>query len=251
MQRRQVLRVLAACPVCAAAAKSAMAGTGHEWGYNGDVMPDNWSELSEDYHVCGAGRQQSPIDLADATRADVDAVTTRWRAVSDFELVNNGHTLQANMPKGSVSIVNDKPYDLLQFHFHHQSEHTVDGVRYPMEAHFVHKSNDGDLLVLGIFLDEGQENDVLAPLWAVAPTSKGIARVAAEFHPQDLLPRSSSHFTYAGSLTTPPCSEIVTWVVYEETAQASKKQIADFAEVFPHNYRPLQPLNRRQILQGF
>ncbi|MEL6523146.1 MAG: carbonic anhydrase family protein [Pseudomonadota bacterium] len=251
MQRRQVLRVLAACPVCAAAAQTAMAGTGHEWGYEGETGPDHWANLSEDYHVCGAGRQQSPIDLTHATRADVDRVTTQWKAASDFEVVNNGHTLQANMPKGSVSIVNGKPYDLLQFHFHHQSEHTVDGEHFPMEAHFVHKSADGDLLVLGVFLDEGQKNDVLAPIWTVAPSSKGTARVVETNHLQDLLPNSSKHFTYAGSLTTPPCSEIVTWVVYEEPVEASEQQISDFAEVFPHNNRPLQSLNRRQILQGF
>ncbi|NSY41585.1 carbonic anhydrase [Leisingera sp. ANG59] len=251
MQRRQVLRVLAACPICAAAAQTAMAGTGNEWGYDGESGPENWADLSEDYHVCGAGRQQSPIDLTDATRADVDTVTTRWRSVSNFEVVNNGHTLQANFPKGSVSIVNDKPYDLLQFHFHHQSEHTVDGEHYPMEAHFVHKSADGDLLVLGVFLEEGQENEVLAPIWAAAPASKGSARVSATIHPQDLLPQSSKHFTYAGSLTTPPCSEIVTWVVYEEIVPASDQQIAEFAEIFPHNNRPLQQLNRRRLLQGF
>ncbi|MEO9576753.1 MAG: carbonic anhydrase family protein [Tateyamaria sp.] len=228
-----------------------MAGTGHEWGYDGEAGPANWSELSDDYHVCGAGRQQSPINLTDATRANVDRVTTRWSAVSDFEVVNNGHTLQANMPEGSISLVNGKRYELLQFHFHHQSEHTVDGEHYPMEAHFVHKSDDGVLLVLGVFLDAGQENEVLAPIWAVAPKSKGTARVTATIHPQDLLPQSSAHFTYAGSLTTPPCSEIVTWVVYEDPIPASDDQISGFAEVFPHNNRPVQALNRRQILQGF
>lgn len=251
MNRRQILTGLMACPLCAAVARNADASSAVSWGYNGVEAPAHWSELSDDYAVCGNGRQQSPIDLVHAIRAETGEATVKWQPLRDFLLKNNGHTLQVDTPKGNVSTFQDRDYELLQFHFHHHSEHTLDGKRFPMEAHFVHKSRSGsDLLVMGVFLDEGDENDVLAPLWRAAPATISSTKIQTSITPRALLPENSAFYTYAGSLTTPPCSEIVNWVVYEQSTSASLQQIKRFAKLFPHNFRPRQALNRRMILKG-
>ncbi len=249
MHRRQVLAGLMACPICAAAVKAQASEHAH-WGYDGMKGPSHWGELSPEYAVCGSGQQQSPVDLTHAVRAETGSIVTSWKRVRNFAFKNNGHTLQADMPQGSRSHFVGRDFDLLQFHFHHQSEHTLNGQRYPMEAHFVHKAPEGDLMVLGVFLDEGAENSTLKTLWKNIPAKMDRVEIKEEIAADQLIPKDSAYYTYAGSLTTPPCSEIVTWAVYEDSMPASKGQIEAFSKLFPHNFRPRQPLNRRQLLSS-
>lgn len=249
MERRFLLSTLAACPLCAAA-KTSLAAEGAHWGYSGESGPEAWGDLSADYAACSAGNHQSPIDLVEPVNAGMGSITPLWQPVSDVTVKNNGHTIQADMPTGLVTIAEGRQFELLQFHFHEKSEHTVAGRHHPMEAHFVHQAAEGDLLVLGVFIDYGAENSTLSSVWEAMPTSEGESVASGTFAPQALLPRGSAFFRYSGSLTTPPCSEIVSWFVYADAIGASASQIDAFKAIFSGNFRPAQPLNRRLLLLG-
>lgn len=237
------------CACCGALAGPAAASGGPSWSYEGKTGPEAWGSLGKDYAVCGQGAAQSPVDLASPIGADIAPVTIRWNAETDGQVINNGHTIQVNVPNGSTVKVGTTSYELLQFHFHHPSEHLVDGKPLAMEVHFVHRSAAGDLAVVGVLFEEGAENPALAPIWSAMPKEKGDGPVVA-LTPKAFLPADKAQFRYAGSLTTPPCSEIVTWIAYKTPVQASRAQIAAFAELFPMNARPAQPLHRRFLLLG-
>lgn len=232
------------------AATVGYAAEDREWSYEGPKGPEHWSEIESEFAACGSGREQSPIDLQRTHAAEPEEIEISWQAFGP-EVVNNGHTIQANAPAGSYTTFDGKRYDLLQLHFHHKSEHTLDGKQLPMEAHFVHKSAQGDLLVLGVFLVPGQANGTLRTILDNAPQSKGTRKVEAAIDLETLVPDDSAIFRYAGSLTTPPCSEIVSWVVYDRPVEVSPVQIEAFAELYPNNFRPTQSTNRRFILFGF
>jgi carbonic anhydrase len=274
MKRRDFVRLLSAgalvsCPLCSAALasetpKNAAAadgavppaiqtpghGDGH-WSYEGAGAPEHWGDLSPEFRACGAGTQQSPLNLDNRMPSLLNGLTIDWRP-GPCEVVNNGHTIQANTTPDSRLELEGKHYDLLQFHFHHPSEHQVDGRPYSMEVHFVHKSAEGNLAVLGVFLTPGREHGELQKIWARMPRQAG-QKVAAPA-PLDLrlmLPANRACYRYAGSLTTPPCSEVVDWLVFRDPIEVSAGQIAQFARLYPANARPVQPQHRRFILGNF
>ncbi|MFY8030705.1 MAG: carbonic anhydrase [Devosia sp.] len=227
-----------------------LAAEGHRWGYEGEGGPNHWGEISEEFAACATGASQSPIDIVptNAVAAAVSPVETNWQAFIPT-VVNNGHTIQANTNgQGGYAMLDGKRYDLLQFHFHHQSEHTINGQHAPMEVHFVHKSEAGDLLVLGVMLQAGTANPAIGSVWSTAPAAGNETVASGTIDISGLLPATSTSFRYQGSLTTPPCSEIVTWNVYAEPAQLSQEQIDTFGTLYPNDARPVQPLNRRFIL---
>lgn len=254
MNRRSFLLGAAgvlACPLCAKlTGRTALAASDEApWSYEGANGPDSWGKLDRSYSACGMGAQQSPVDLSGAVRAEVDAGSVKWKPIKLGSIVNNGHTIQVNTPGAGHLELGGLRYDLVQFHFHHMSEHTVDGKQFPMEVHFVHKAAAGDgLAVVGVFFVAGANNDVLAPIWGVMPQQEGEASIDLSIDAKALLPKSPAAFRYAGSLTTPPCSEIVAWTVHKEPVAASADQIAAFAKLFPNNFRPVQPMHRRFIL---
>ena len=220
------------------------------WGYEGAGDPSVWSELSPDFAACGAGTEQSPIDIHsdDAIAAEFAPVEINWTGFTP-EVVNNGHTIQVNTNgQGGFASVDGVRYDLLQYHFHAASEHTVDGEHGALEVHFVHKSDAGDLLVVGALIEEGDENAALAEIWPLMPAEEGSAAGTRAVDPLALVPDNGDAYRYAGSLTTPPCTEIVTWNVMVDSITASEAQIAAFTELYPHNNRPVQPLGRRFVL---
>lgn len=230
--------------------RGANASEGAKWGYTGEGQPENWGNLSPEYQVCQAGSQQSPIDLDQAIPADLASIEIDYTSAPS-KIVHNGHTIQVDVKPGNTLILDGLSFELLQFHFHHPSEHTVAGQTYPMEAHFVHKNETGNLAVLGVFLKEGQENSTLKPLWDVMPTTKeSEAPIASSVKMADLLPPSRSTYRYFGSLTTPPCSEVVQWIVFDTAVEVSKAQIEQFTKLFPLNARPVQPQNRRFLLRS-
>ncbi len=245
-------RLIAAASAALIMAGSAHAGSGHHasWGYTGDTGPDAWGDLKPEYAAC-KGSQQSPIDIVvnDTVDADLSKIAVHW-GPSGLEIKNNGHTIQANYDEGSYIIVNGKKFDLLQFHFHAPSEHALNGKLYDMEAHFVHKSDDGELAVVGVFFEAGEENAALKPIWQNMPHHVGTKSVSGiKIDGNDLIPSNTKeYFHYMGSLTTPPCSEVVNWYVLAEPLQASKKQIQAFSDLIKANNRPVQPLNRRFVL---
>lgn len=221
---------------------------GVHWEYEGEDGPDHWGGLCVDYTACG-GKVQSPVNLTSATTDAALSDIVKTYAPTATHIVNNGHTIQFNCDGGSSIVVNGETYKLLQFHTHTHSEHTLNGTAAPMEIHFVHKNETtGKLAVIGVFVEEGAENEVLKHLVEHLPATKDATYEAADtYNALDFFPSDNSYFTYAGSLTTPPCSEIVTWIVMEHHIEASTAQIHDFEALEHENARPVQPLEGRTI----
>lgn len=240
------------CGCGLAAVSQAEAATHHDnWSYSGSTGPEHWGDQSHQFKLCGAGREQSPIDLTQARVSDVSEVKIRWRSIRP-SIVNNGHTIQVDVPDGNKVTFEGRTYRLVQFHFHYLSEHTVNGSHFPLEIHFVHKAEDGRLLVLGVFAEEGKPHPTLDAVFGAMPATHGnSALLQNAIMPARLLPGDDATFVYAGSLTTPPCSEVVTWIVYARPIEASGAQIAKFAKLYQGNYRPVQPINRRFLLKNF
>lgn len=215
------------------------------WGYEGEIGPDRWGGLDPSFAVCDTGMRQSPVDLTGSGEGAGGGLEIRWRA-TDAEVVDNGHTIQINLAEGSAITLEGRSFSLVQFHFHLPSEHTVDGASSAMEVHFVHAAEEGDLAVIGVFMDAGGAHAAIQSIWDAIP-GDGSAAALGALDPSPLLPDGRSYFRYAGSLTTPPCSEIVSWVVMTETMFVSQAQVDAFAALYPMNARPVQPLHDRSI----
>lgn len=222
---------------------------GVEWEYEGHNGPELWASLCTGYIDCD-GLSQSPIDLSGATDdVSLQAISEHF-ATTGTHIVNKGHTIQLDADAGSSITVNGETYNLLQFHTHTHSEHTVNGDAYPMEVHFVHKNDaSGKLAVIGVLVKEGAENHFLEPFVDHLPANKDghFDDTAATFNVGDFLPANRSYYTYGGSLTTPPCSQIVTWLVLENPVEASEEQIQSFHELEHDNARPVQNRNGRAL----
>lgn len=257
MDRRKLLQLFALSGVSAtvgvgvSSLRTAIASeSASEWGYVGKGNPGNWGDLSSTYSACKTGLQQSPIDLHSAIDANLKSIDIDYQSIP-LTVLNNGHTIQVNATTGNTIRLDDEEFELLQFHFHHPSEHTVDSTPYPMEMHFVNANAKGELAVLGVFLQEGSENIALKPIWDGMPRNKSEPKEISgtKVDIGKLLPSNREVYRYFGSLTTPPCSEIVKWIVYQEPIEVSSAQIKQFKKIFPLNARPTQLLDRRFILE--
>ena len=230
----------------------------HSWSYEGQLGPENWGDLDPDYEIAKTGKRQSPIDLnADsAITSQLARIEFNYEA-SPLSVVNNGHTFQVNNRSNSHILIEGQRYNLLQYHFHIPSEHTVEGEYYPMEMHFVHQNAAGELAVVGVFLDEGLHNPVLQKAWDYLSAKEGTLNDPQTLiNPIDLLPFQAKfasmlvRYQYNGSLTTPPCSEGVLWLVLKKPIEVSKEQIDLFESIFEMNARPVQPHNQRFLLES-
>ncbi|MHB2264199.1 carbonic anhydrase [Aliihoeflea sp. PC F10.4] len=231
----------------ASAAFSESAG----WSYSGAEGPDHWSDLASENSACG-GYQQSPIDIKDTIKAELPVLDIDWHSAKGTSVVNTGHTVQVDMPAGSFLERDGHRYELLQMHFHAQSEHRVDGKSYPLEIHFVHKSVDTDALgVLGVFVEPGGTNEAFAQLADEFPADNGERISDDRIDPNAFLPEHLDYFAYEGSLTTPPCSEIVDWMVAKEPIKVAAADIDKFVALYDHNNRPPVAPNRRFVLSSF
>ncbi len=221
---------------------------GHEihWSYEGDTGPAMWGSLDPSFAACDDGVRQSPVDITGAVDGGESELEVRWQA-GDAEVVDNGHSIVVNVAEGSAISLEGREFALLQFHFHHPSEHTVEGSAAPIDIHFVHAAEEGDLAVIGVFLEAGEADPTIQSIWDAIPSAGEAPGALAAFDPNALLPEGGSHYRYPGSLTTPGCSEIVSWVVMAESIAASQDQIDAFAAIYPMNARPVQPLNERTI----
>ena len=220
------------------------------WAYEGAGGPSNWPSLAPENAVCGSGSTQSPIDISFTQQVAGGRTVFKWDPNSALSVVNNGHTIQANLEKGSKIEIDGTPYDLVQFHFHAPSEHTIEGKQMAMETHFVHKNEKGELAVVGVMHALGLENGALAPIWTALPKAEGDKRSVPSFDLLSVLPRDRQMFRYAGSLTTPPCSEGVRWHVMQSPTTVSQSQVSAFLELFKGgNSRPVQPTKARDILR--
>ncbi|WP_316181273.1 MULTISPECIES: carbonic anhydrase family protein [unclassified Bradyrhizobium] len=252
MDRRHVLKALAGLALCPACATPGFAAEGApHWSYEGATGPANWGDLDAANKVCGVGTQQSPIDIEHSTRAQLPNFKLSWARTADT-IVNNGHTIQLNFADGSSTLKLDgTTYKLLQVHFHRPSEHQIGGKNYPMEAHFVHRTASGGLAVVGVLMTTGRPNPAFAQIVATMPDKEGPAvKADPRINPNMMLPARRSYYRYAGSLTTPPCSEVVEWLLLSEPVSVAEADVAKFAKLYPMNARPVQKLDRRFVLHG-
>jgi carbonic anhydrase len=202
--------------------------------YSGPEGPVHWGKLDSSYAACSLGHTQSPINIAHAKPADLPTLKLDYSAIP-LDIINNGHTIQVNYTSGSTLTVGDKTYTLKQFHFHHPSQEHVNGKGFPLAAHLVHADADGHLAVVAVLFEQGNANPLIDALWKNIPSEKEKPHEipSVSINVQDLLPAEHSYFTYAGSLTTPPCSEGVTWYVLKSHATVSAEQwcAASFRQV--------------------
>lgn len=228
------------------------------WGYGPDDGPARWGEMNADWSACASGRSQSPIDLAGATPGDIPPTNMSFppaelhivHQTHVLEALDNGHTIQVNYDGGETLSIGEENYRLVQYHFHSPSEHTVGGEHYPMEMHLVHAADSGKLAVVGVFIEQGEHHGAFDAVWSKLPREEGeqVRVDGVEVDVDDMLPESHTSYRYHGSLTTPPCSESVRWIVMTDPIQFDAGQIEAFREVFTGNNRPPQSLNRREVL---
>lgn len=223
---------------------------GAHWGYEGKEGPERWGKLDPEFSTCADGRNQSPIDLTAMVEGELPDIDIRYQPGGEA-VVNNGHTVQVNYAPGSTILVDGHRFELKQFHFHSPSENTIDGRSFPLEAHFVHADAEGNLAVIAVLFQEGKENTALKSAWRKMPSHAGEpVPLAQQMDAAALLPEDRDYYRFNGSLTTPPCSEGVWWLVMKSRVSASKAQIAKFSQAMGHpNNRPVQPLNARMIVQ--
>ncbi len=222
------------------------------WTYEGEKGPEHWGDLNPDFAACTNGKEQSPINIETSRVIEDEKITDlviNYKP-TEFSLTNNGHTIQGNaLTNDNSFIVDNKEYKLAQFHFHTPSEHQFNGKNFDMELHFVNQNTNNQFAVLGLMIKEGASNPYLEKAWNVIPPEE-ITEAVKLTEPIDLmslLPKDKDSFRYNGSLTTPPCSEAVKWIVLEEPIEMSKEQIDKFRNIFPDNHRPIQSLNEREV----
>ncbi|WP_293501811.1 carbonic anhydrase [Roseateles sp.] len=223
------------------------------WGYTGEAGPEHWAELAPENRLCAVGTRQSPIDIREGLAVDLERIAFDYHPGS-FSVLDNGHTIQVNVAPGSGLSVMGRRYELQQFHFHRPSEERVNGKLFDMVAHLVHKDAQGRLAVVAVLLERGGDDmahPVIQAVWGNLPLEKGEDLPAqGQIDPSQLLPEQRGYYTYMGSLTTPPCSEGVLWMVLRQPVALSGPQLDVFARLYPMNARPLQAGSGRLIKES-
>lgn len=221
-----------------------------EFGYSGAKGPTHWGGISEHWQVCATGRNQSPVDLAGFIEAELPPLEIRY-VPGGKEILNTGHAIQVNHGPGSTLGIDGVVFTLLQFHFHAPSEHQLDGRDFPLEAHLVHQDEHGNLAVIGVLFDQGGPNTLIDQLWAGMPGGPGQRTMLGPgVTAEALLPASRDYIRYNGSLTTPPCTEGVRWLILKERMSVSRQQVERFERALGFaNNRPVQPRNARPVLR--
>jgi carbonic anhydrase len=233
-----------------AAARKAGHGTAPHWSYEGEGAPAAWGSLKPEFATCANGTRQSPIDIRGGIRVDLEPIQFDYRPAS-FQVIDNGHTVQVNLAPGNSIVVSGRRYELLQFHFHRPSEEAINGRRYEMVAHLVHKDADGKLAVVAVLLDQGKAHPMVQLVWNSLPLEQAeTVQAPVPIDMNLMLPDDRRYYTYMGSLTTPPCSEGVRWMVLKQPASLSADQAAVFARLYPMNARPVQQAGGRLIKES-
>lgn len=220
------------------------------WSYEGGAGPGAWAKLNPEFARCATGTRQSPIDIRDGIKVQLDPVEFDYKP-TPFRVVDNGHTVQVNVDPGNTIAVLGRRYELVQFHFHRPSEERINGKRFDMVVHLVHKDESGRLAVVAVLLEQGSAQPVVQTVWNNLPLEKGEEQAART--PIDLnrlLPEQRGYYTYMGSLTTPPCSEGVLWMVMKQPVGIASEQIDIFSRLYPMNARPVQPTSGRMIKES-
>jgi carbonic anhydrase len=248
LRSSRLLVVVAVVVLCLAPVAAAATDPVH-WGYDGETGPEHWGSLSPEYAACSEGKEQSPVDIPATAPVNPPGLQLAYRP-SALTIANNGHSIQVSYDAGSTLEIGGASYPLLQFHLHSLSEHTLKGANTAMELHLVHKDAAGRTAVAGVLIVEGAHNAAYEPILAHMPAEEGEPETiaGATVDAAALLPADQSYYRYNGSLTTPPCTEGVSWFVMATPVELSAEQIAAFRALYDHNYRPVQPLNGRAFL---
>jgi carbonic anhydrase len=228
---------------------NAHGGDAH-WAYEGDVGPQSWGKLKPEFNLCALGKRQSPINIEEGATLVGPAEPVQFNYVpSNATVVNNGHTIQVDVQGENAITVRGSSFKLLQFHFHTPSEEQINFKRSAMVAHLVHKNDEGQLAVVAVLLEPGSPNPLIEKVWTYMPLDAGDrVRMPRELVNMDeLLPSDQRYYQFMGSLTTPPCSEGVLWLVLKKPMQISKGQYKLFTQLYPNNARPVQPVNGRPV----
>ncbi len=229
-----------------------VAALGHppHWDYLGEGGPESWGSLHPEFATCASGTRQSPIDIRDGLRLNLDPIRFDY-IPSAIRVIDNGHTVQVNVGGGNSIEVMGRRFELVQFHFHRPSEERVDGRRFDMVVHLVHKDLDGRQAVVAVLLNRGAAQPLIQTVWNNLPLEKGMDQVVrAPVDLNALLPEGRDYFTYMGSLTIPPCTEGVLWMVMKTPVEVSAEQIGIFSRLYPMNARPLQAAGGRMIKES-
>jgi carbonic anhydrase len=253
MRLRAWPALTAAALACICGAAPAQDHSTPHWGYHGQVGPQHWATLDRNNLLCGLGRFQSPIDIRNeqVRGAGLEPIHFDYRSVP-LKVVDNGHTVQLKYDPGSFIGIGARRYELKQVHFHMPSEERIDGRAYPMVAHLVHRNDAGGIAVVAVLLVEGAANALFETILDYVPPEPGVERTALlrPVNASALLPPQKRYFTFMGSLTTPPCSEGVIWIVMQQPVEVSHEQLARFSRLYSDNARPPQPVNGRLIRFG-
>ena len=221
------------------------------WDYGESFGPSHWGDLKPEFASCKNGHRQSPIDIRNPQKADLPPIQFDYKD-SPLHIIDNGHTVMINYHPGSSISVGGKKYALQQFHFHRPSEETIKGKGYEMVVHLVHADQEGMLAVVAVLLEQGKDNALLHELWADLPKEKEKEENldSVQINVAGLLPVDHGYYTFPGSLTTPPCSENVTWFVLKHPVTVSLAEIEQFSKLYRHDARPTQPLYGRVVLES-
>jgi len=246
------LLTLVAGFVLSATIAHAGADTGVHWGYTGMSAPEYWGELSPRYEMCKIGKNQSPVDIRAQDAYDVNLEQLIFSYYAKTTHVSKSHGVKVAVDPGNFIVIDGNKFKLKQFHFHSPSETMLNGRSFPLEAHFVHVSDNGQIAVIAVFFEYGKNNPLLERIFRKAPAVENIES-SLVFKPKEIMqlfPENREYYRYNGSLTTPPCTEGVRWIVMKKPLTVSKKQIKRFKELVPYNNnRPIQPVNARVILK--
>lgn len=216
----------------------------HQWSYEGLESPEHWSEINRDFKTCQKGHHQSPIDLHinDALPSNQELIIAYLP--THTHIVNNGHSIEFDMDEDNFIAVDNKRFKLKQLHFHADSEHRINGKQFPAEMHLVHEAADGQLVVIALLIEIG-ESSVYDHIFDKIPRIG--EQVKVDLNLEKFIPENKGRYSYIGSLTTPPCSEDVLWLIFKQHLSVPQKQLQKFEAFYSHNYRPTQKTYERQI----
>jgi carbonic anhydrase len=222
----------------------------HIWDYSDAHGPSHWGDLKPEFAACKNGHKQSPVDIRNARKADLPPIQFDYKP-SPLHIIDNGHTIMVSYVPGSSISVGDKKYAFKQFHFHRPSEERINGKHYEMVVHLVHQDQEGSIAVVAVLLQKGDDNSLVHELWNDLPKEKEKEEVlnGVQIDVGKLLPVDRGYYTYPGSLTTPPCSENVTWFVLKHPMTVSTTEIEQFSKLYRDDTRPTQPLYDRIVLE--
>lgn len=244
-KRKKEAAAAAAVAVAAAAPKIS-----NHWDYEGEFGPENWGKINPAWSQCGAGKRQSPIDIRDGMKLNLDEIDFNYR-YSDYTEVDNGKTVQVNVGRGNFMTIGNQSYELVQFHFHRPSEEKINGKGTEMVIHLEHRGPGGKLAIVAVLLERGKANDTIQTVWNNIPLEKNQQVASSEpLDPLELLPERREYYTYMGSQTTPPCTENVLWLVMKQPMTASPAQMALFSRLYPLNARPVQESEGRMVKES-